>query len=89
MPMETRTYANITPEQFAAIEAKANQLTGMTLTGDGVEATGPHGVDIGWQYVTENNTLTFTLKHYPPFCEGKVESNLNALVGTKGVKGTA
>jgi hypothetical protein len=86
--MDTRTYTNITPEEFAAIEAKANQLTGMTLIGDEGEATGPHGVDIKWQYVAESATLTFTLKHYPPFCEGKVESSLDALVGAKGVKGT-
>lgn len=86
--METRTYTGITPEQFAKIEETARQSTGINIEGSEGEASGHH-VDIAWDYTVSTGALVFTLKSYPPFCGGKVERALDALVGVRGERGKA
>lgn len=61
----TFTFTDVTPDQFAAVEAQVEQQTGLTLTGNVGEAN-KFGYDIA--YVYDNaSTVIFTVKHVPFF----------------------
>jgi hypothetical protein len=77
-------YENITTQRLAAIEARAQQELGISISGDEGTAT-KNGITIAWVYDPSGQTLTVgdTRKlWYVP--ESKIDEELTVLVNGTG-----
>jgi hypothetical protein len=77
-------YENITPQRLAAIEARAQQELGISISGNEGTAT-KNGMTISWVYDPSDQTLTVgdTRKPwYVPEC--KIDEELTVLVNGTG-----
>jgi hypothetical protein len=73
-------YENITPQRLAAIEARAQQELGISISGDeGTASKG--GITIGWVYDPADQTLTVGDTGKPWYVpESKIDEELTGLV---------
>jgi hypothetical protein len=76
-------FNSITPAKFDAICARAQEKTGVAISG--LQGTAgrdtPFGhVEIEWSYNPETELLSLQCLKRPPFTEGRVENELRQLV---------
>jgi hypothetical protein len=73
-------YENITPQRLAAIEARAQQELGISISGNEGTAT-KNGITIGWVYDPSGQTLTVGDTRRPWYVpESKIDEELTELV---------
>ncbi len=73
-------YENITAQQLAAIEARAQQELGVTISGNEGTAT-KNGITISWVYDPSGQTLTVGDTRKPWYVpESKIAEELTELV---------
>ncbi|MGD0738149.1 MAG: hypothetical protein ABR957_01050 [Terracidiphilus sp.] len=77
-------YENINPQRLAAIEAKAQQALGISISGNEGTAT-KNGITISWVYDPQDQTLTVGDTRKPWFVpESRIDEELTALVDATG-----
>jgi hypothetical protein len=77
-------YENINPQRLAAIEAKAQQALGISISGNEGTAT-KNGITISWVYDPQDQTLTVGDMRKPWFVpESRIDEELTALVDATG-----
>ena len=77
-------YENITAQRLAAIEARAQQELGISISGNEGTAT-KNGITIGWVYDPTGLTLTVGDTRKPWFVpESKIAEELTVLVNGTG-----
>ncbi len=80
MSFPAQTFTGISQTRFEAIEAKAQQMSGSTASGDSGEAK-RLGFDIKWTYNPQTETLVIQCVSKPFFIgEDEVTSQINNLV---------
>jgi hypothetical protein len=73
-------YENITPQRLAAIETRAQQELGISISGNEGTAT-KSGITISWVYDPSGQTLTVGDTRRPWYVpEGKIAEELTELV---------
>lgn len=73
-------YQNITPQRLAAIEARAQQQLGISISGNAGTAT-KNGITIAWVYDPSGQTLTVGDTRRPWYVpESNVDEELTELV---------
>jgi hypothetical protein len=77
-------YENITPQRLAAIEAGAQQVLGISISGNEGTAT-KNGITISWVYDPSDQTLTVGDTRKPWYVpESKIDEELTELVNATG-----
>jgi len=77
-------YENINPQRLAAIEARAQQELGISISGNEGTAT-KNGITISWVYDPQDQTLTVGDTRKPWFVpESRIDEELTALVDATG-----
>ena len=77
-------YENINPQRLAAIEARAQQKLGISISGNEGTAT-KNGITISWVYDPQDQTLTVGDTRKPWFVpESRIDEELTALVDATG-----
>lgn len=66
MACDAQTFAGITPHQFACIAQKAQQATGIVISGNSGTAS-QSGVTIGWNYDPASQALAIQCTDSPFF----------------------
>ncbi len=73
-------YENINPQRLAAIEARAQQELGISISGNEGTAT-KNGITISWVYDPQDQALTVGDTRKPWFVpESRIDEELTALV---------
>jgi hypothetical protein len=73
-------YENINPQRLAAIEARAQQELGFSISGNEGTAT-KNGITISWVYDSSDQTLTVGDTRKPWYVpESKIDEELTELV---------
>jgi hypothetical protein len=71
-------FENITPAQFAAMEAQAEKTTGLAIVGSqGTAKSG--GIEIGWLYADDMLTIT-PMSLEAKLASGVVEADMKKLI---------
>ena len=62
--MVEKTYPNVTPERFAAIQESAEKSLGFPITGDSGQAS-KSGITVNWNYNRQTGDLVLQCPHHP------------------------